>query len=64
MSGVVKQSAPVLGDNVDVGCNSVIIGDITVGHGAVIGAGSVVVHDVPEKSVVCGNPAKVISTRI
>ena len=57
------QTAPVLGDRVDVGCNSVIIGHVFVGNNAIIGAGSVVVHDVPENSVVCGNPARVIRTR-
>lgn len=52
--------APVLGNCVDVGCNSVIIGHINVGDNAVIGAASVVVRDVPENAVVCGNPARVI----
>jgi putative colanic acid biosynthesis acetyltransferase WcaB len=58
-SNVNKQTAPVIGDNVDVGCNAVIIGPITIGKESIIGAGSVVVHNVPEKSVVCGNPARV-----
>jgi len=51
-------SAPVLGDNVEVGCNVVILGAITVGDSAVIGAGSVVLHDVAAGDVVAGNPAK------
>jgi len=54
---------PVLGNHVDVGCNVVIIGPLSVGNYAVIGAGSVIVHDVPEYAVVCGNPGKVIGTR-
>ena len=58
-----NQLAPVLGDRVDVGCNVVIIGHVFVGNDAVIGAGSVVVHDVPEQAVVCGNPAKVVGFR-
>ena len=49
---------PLIGDHVDVGCNSVIIGRIRVGDGAVIGAGSVVVKDVPAGAVVVGNPAR------
>ena len=52
--------APILGDNVSVGPNSVIIGNIKIGDNAVIGAGSVVVKDVPANCVVAGNPAKVI----
>lgn len=53
--------APVLEDHVNVGANVVIIGEIRVGSGAAIGAGSVVVKDVPPHSTVAGNPAKVIS---
>jgi putative colanic acid biosynthesis acetyltransferase WcaB len=53
-------TAPQIGNNVDIGANVVIIGAITVGDNAVIGAGSVVVKDVPEGAVVVGNPAKVI----
>ncbi|TSA29350.1 MAG: serine acetyltransferase [Verrucomicrobiaceae bacterium] len=51
---------PVIGDHVDIGCNSVIIGKIHVGDRAVIGAGSVVVKDVPAGAVAAGNPARVI----
>jgi putative colanic acid biosynthesis acetyltransferase WcaB len=63
ITGLSAQVAPVLGDYVDVGCNSVIIGPISVGNQAVIGAGSVIVHDVPAYTVVCGNPGKVIGSR-
>ncbi len=52
--------SPKIGDNVEVGSNVVIIGPITIGNNAVIGAGSVVVKDVPEGAVAVGNPAKVI----
>jgi putative colanic acid biosynthesis acetyltransferase WcaB len=53
-------AAPVIGDNVDVGSNVVILGSIYVGDGAVIGAGSVVLNDVPAGAVVVGNPARVL----
>jgi putative colanic acid biosynthesis acetyltransferase WcaB len=55
-------AAPKIGNNVDIGANVVIIGAITIGDSAVIGAGSVVVKDVPERAVVVGNPARVIRT--
>lgn len=55
---------PVIGDNVNVGANVVIIGNITIGNNVIIGAGSVVVHDVPDNSVVAGNPARVIKSLI
>ena len=55
-----NEQIPIIGDDVIVGANVVIIGDITVGNNVIIGAGSVVVKDIPSNSVVAGNPAKVI----
>ncbi len=52
--------SPVIGDYVDVGANSVIIGEITIGRHAVVGAGSVITKDVPPYAVVAGNPARII----
>lgn len=49
---------PVIGDGVQVGANSVLIGGIKVGARAVVGAGSVLVGDVAEGAVVAGNPAR------
>ena len=51
---------PTIGDNVSIGANATIIGDITIGNNVIIGAGSVVVKDVPGNCIVAGNPAKVI----
>lgn len=51
---------PVLEDLVVVGANAVIIGGLTVGAGAQIGAGAVVTRDVPPGAVVVGNPARII----
>jgi serine acetyltransferase len=52
-----RQVAPVLEDDVSVGANAVVIGGITIGAGSVIGAGAIVVHDVPPGSRVVGQPA-------
>ncbi len=41
-----------------IGTGAVLLGGITVGEGAVVGAGSVVTHDVPAQAVVAGNPAR------
>jgi putative colanic acid biosynthesis acetyltransferase WcaB len=56
-------ACPVIGDGVDVGANAVILGAIKIGDRAVIGAGAVVVKDVPPGAVVAGNPARVIGQR-
>ena len=53
--------SPSLGNRVYVGPNALILGGITVGDDAVIGGGSVVTIPVPERAVVVGNPAKVVS---
>lgn len=53
-------AAPRFGDRVDVGANAVIIGPITIGNDAAIGAGAVVVKDVPAGHVAVGNPARII----
>lgn len=51
---------PSIGDNVSLGANVTIIGDITIGDNVIVGAGSVVVKDVPNNCVVVGNPARII----
>ena len=43
-----------------IGANSTILPGVTIGEGALVGAGSVVAHDVPPGAVVAGNPARVI----
>ncbi len=43
-----------------VGSNVTILCGVTVGEGAIVGAGSVVTHDVPDGAVVAGNPAHII----
>ncbi len=53
---------PWIGDNVTVGANVTIIGDIKIGNNVIIGAGSVVVKDVPDNCVIAGNPARIIKT--
>jgi serine O-acetyltransferase len=47
---------PTVEDNVTIGSGAKLLGPITVGHGAKIGANSVVVQDVPPNSTVVGNP--------
>jgi serine acetyltransferase len=54
---------PLVGPFVDIGPQSVVLGAIEIGAGAVVGAGSVVLHDVPPAATVAGNPARVLPQR-
>ena len=47
---------PTVEDNVTIGSGAKLLGPITIGHGAKIGANSVVIHDVPPNSTVVGVP--------
>lgn len=49
-----------IGNDVWIGCQSIIMKGVTIGEGAIIGAGSVVTKSVPPYTIVGGNPAKVI----
>lgn len=49
---------PIIGDNVFIAANSVIIGDIKIGDNVIVGAGSVVTKDLPSNGIYFGNPAK------
>ncbi|NRW82134.1 acetyltransferase-like isoleucine patch superfamily enzyme [Clostridium beijerinckii] len=54
-------SIPVrIGNNVWIGSNAVILPGVTIGDNSVIGAGSVVTHDIPENVVAVGNPCRVL----
>ncbi len=54
---------PVIGDNVTLGANVVVFGDIAIGDNVVVGAGTLVNKSVPPDSVVAGNPFRIIKTR-
>lgn len=58
--GATEKGRPVIGDNVKLGATVTIIGPVHVGSNVIVGAGSVVVKDVPDNCIVAGNPAKVI----
>ncbi|WP_349426419.1 DapH/DapD/GlmU-related protein [Microbacterium sp. LWS13-1.2] len=52
--------APRLREGADIGANVVILGGVTVGERATIGAGSVVLIDIPPGAIAVGNPARIV----
>lgn len=55
-----QKDFPTIGDNVYIASNSTVIGNISIGNNVIIGAGSVVTKDIPDNSVVVGNPARIL----
>jgi serine O-acetyltransferase len=55
---------PTIGNNVVIGTGAKILGNIMVGDGTKIGAGSVVIHSVPPHSTVVGVPGRVVRSRV
>lgn len=58
-----KTSPIIIKDFVWLATNAIILPGVTIGKGAVVGAGSVVREDVPDFAIVFGNPAKIIEGR-
>ncbi|WP_417015484.1 sugar O-acetyltransferase [Alistipes sp.] len=57
----IMQSLPVtIHDNVWIGGHATLLPGVTIGQGSVIGAGSVVTHDIPPQVVAAGNPCRVL----
>lgn len=63
LAGVIEPpsaSPVILEDDVLIGANAVVVEGVHIGKGAVVGAGSIVLNDVPAGVVVAGNPARII----
>jgi galactoside O-acetyltransferase len=52
----------VIEDKAWIGFNSIILKGVTIGEGAIVGAGSVVTKDIPPYTIVAGNPAQILRT--
>ena len=61
--GAERRENPVLGCDIFVGAGAKIIGSVSIGDGARVGANAVVVHDVPAGATVVGIPARVVRRR-
>jgi virginiamycin A acetyltransferase len=58
-----KNGKVVIGNDVWIGQNAVILPSVAIGNGAIVGAGAVVTKNVPDYAIVGGNPARVIRYR-
>lgn len=52
----------IIGDNVFIGVNTILLPGISIGNESIVGAGSVVTSDIPSHVVAAGNPARIITT--
>lgn len=55
-----SHDAPIIGESVYIGTRAIILGDIHIGNNAKIGAGVLVLKDVPEGCTAVGVPARII----
>lgn len=59
-----REEKPIqIGDDVWLGARVILMPGVRIGCGAIIGAGAVVVHDIPDWAIAIGNPATVIKFR-
>jgi acetyltransferase-like isoleucine patch superfamily enzyme len=63
MQGEGKQGAIIIGNDVWVGARAIVLTGVTIGDGAVIGAGAIVTRSIPANAIVVGNPARVVAMR-
>lgn len=61
--GAERRSSPILGNDVFIGAGAKVIGPVTIGSGARIGANAVVLQDVPPHSTAVGIPARIVRRR-
>lgn len=61
--GYEEEKEVTIGDDVWIGSRATILPGLSIGKGSIIGASAVVTKDVPEFSIVAGNPARVVKNR-
>lgn len=60
--GYTKIAKTTIGDYVFIGAGSIVLPGVTIGSNVIVGAGSVVKDNIPDNSVVMGNPARIVCT--
>ncbi|MCD4811909.1 acyltransferase [bacterium] len=59
----IKGDPIIIGSNVWIGADVIILPEVTIGENVIIGAGSIVTRDIPSNSIAVGNPCKVIKKK-
>jgi acetyltransferase-like isoleucine patch superfamily enzyme len=62
LQGVIGMPVDI-GENCWIGSNVTVLGGVKIGNGCVIGAGTIVLKNVPENSIVVGNPGRIVRSR-
>lgn len=62
--GVIKYGSTIIEDDVWIGSHAIILPGLVIRKGSIIGTGSVVTKSFPEYSIIAGNPAKIIGSRL
>jgi maltose O-acetyltransferase len=62
LTGIHKIGKVVIGCRTFLGAGTIVLPGVKIGNDVIVGAGSVVTHDIPDNSVVVGNPARVIES--
>jgi serine acetyltransferase len=60
LEDAMNRKYPQIGNNVYIGANAVIIGNITIGNNVIIGAATFVNKNISDNAIVVGNPARII----
>ncbi len=64
---MVQESSPrkkvIIGNDVWIGTRAIILPGITIGNGAIIGAGAIITKDIPDYAIAAGNPARIVRFR-
>lgn len=60
---VMSKGATIIGNDVWIGTNAIVLSGVNIENGCIIGAGAVVVRDLPPYAIAAGNPAKIIGYR-
>lgn len=60
--GYSRVGVVIIGDNVFIGLGAIVLCGVHIGNNVIVGAGTIVSKDIPDNSVVCGSPCRIVGT--